>query len=254
MTAFTVVIMTKNEATTISGCIKSCRAFFQAVIVADTGSTDNTVAIAEANGAIVYKVKWEGYGKTRNTIANLCKTDWILVIDADEKPTPMLINSISNLSQTILAKNPRIVYGFKRMSFLGKKPIHFGEWGRDRVYRLYNKKFHQWDDVLVHENIIATNNERKIIKGILWHHTMKNVEQLIEKQKKYALLSAEKYFISNKKVGIIKLYLAPFFSFIQNYLFRLGFLDGEEGFIIAKYNMLYVYWKYKALKQKYLQH
>ena len=83
---------------------------------------------------------------------------------------------------------------------------------------------------------------------------MKNVEQLIEKQKKYALLSAEKYFISNKKVGIIKLYLAPFFSFIQNYLFRLGFLDGEEGFIIAKYNMLYVYWKYKALKQKYLQH
>lgn len=253
MTAFTVVVMTKNEAPTIAGCIESCKAFSQPIIIADTGSTDNTVAIAEANGAIVYKVKWEGYGKTRNTIANLCKTDWILVIDADEKPTFSLINSITYLSQTILEKNPRIVYGFKRLSFLGNKPIYFGEWGRDRVYRLYNKKYHQWNDALVHEYIIAIKSEKNILSGILWHHTMKNVEELIEKQKKYAQLSAEKYFILNKKVGITKLFLAPIFSFVQNYIFRLGFLDGKEGFIIAKYNMLYVYWKYEELRKKYLK-
>lgn len=251
MIPFTVVIMTKNEASAIADCINACRPFKQPIVVADTGSTDATVAIAKANGAKVLPVNWEGYGKTRNTIAALCNTDWLLVIDADERPTSQLIKNILYVSANSFTNYPSKVYGFKRKSFLGNKPIVFGEWGRDKVFRLYNKQYHRWDDALVHENIIADKTEKEMIKGELLHYTMQNVQQLIHKQQHYAALNADKYFIAGKKAGLLKRFLAPVFNFVQNYFFRVGFLDGKEGFIIAKYNMLYVYWKYKALHSKY---
>ncbi|MFY8005008.1 MAG: glycosyltransferase family 2 protein [Chitinophagaceae bacterium] len=254
MIPFTVVIMTKNEASAIADCIAACKPLNQPIVVADTGSTDETVAIAKTYGATILQVNWEGYGKTRNTIAALCKTDWLLVIDADEQPTAELIKNILYLSASVLAANPSKVYGFKRRSYLGKKPIYFGEWGRDKVFRLYNKQYHRWDDALVHENIVANKAEKEMIGGELLHYTMQNVQQLINKQQHYAQLNAEKYFKAGKKAGFVKRFLAPVFNFVQNFFLRLGFLDGKEGFIIAKYNMFYVYWKYKALYSKYKHH
>ena len=240
-----VVIITKNEEKNISDCLESAFLISKDVIVADTGSTDNTVAVATKKGANVILINWEGYGKARNEAASVGLNDWIFALDADERITPALADAIKKL--TLIENN--ILYGCRRESFLINKKIKHGDWGRDKVYRLYNKQFTRWDLVAVHENIISVGLKKQLIAGSILHYTMDSLETYKLKTLHYAHLSAEKYFSQHKKATFIKRFLSPIFAFLQTYLFRLGFLDGKEGFLIAKHSALYVWSKYDLLKK-----
>ncbi|MEP7142222.1 MAG: glycosyltransferase family 2 protein [Ferruginibacter sp.] len=238
-----VVIIAKNEAANIVDCIMTARQVSTDIIVADSGSEDNTPALAAQSGARLFQTAWKGYGQTRNEAANIAENDWILALDADERITPELAMSLNNLPLT----NNNGVYGFKRKNFLAAKEIRFGEWGRDKVYRLYNRRLASWNLPQVHETIIGTDISRKIIPGALLHYTMKDLAEYKAKTILYAQLSANKYIEQGKKASIIKRFISPAFSFIQNYIFRLGFLDGKEGFIIARTSSRYIFLKYKFL-------
>lgn len=238
-----VVIITKNEEKNISDCLESAFLISNNVIVADTGSTDNTITIATKRGANVISIAWNGYGNARNEAAKNAINDWIFALDADERITHTLAAKINSLELI----NANILYGCKRESFLINKKIEYGDWGRDKVYRLYNKQSTQWDLALVHENIISTGLTKQQIAGSLLHYTMDSLQKYRLKTLRYAQLSAEKYFIQQKKATFVKRYVSPVFVFIQTYIFRLGFLDGREGFVIAQYSALYVWTKYNLL-------
>jgi len=242
-----VVIITKNEEKNISDCLKSAFLISKNVIVADSGSTDNTVAIAKEMGADVLRVNWQGYGNTRNEGATYALHEWILALDADERITPLLANEINKLQ----LNDDAILYGFRRESFLVKKKILYGDWGRDKVFRLYNKQKTTWDLATVHENIITTGLKKQIIRGSILHYTMDSIETFYNKTIHYANLSATKYFNQQKKATVIKRFGSPLFAFIQCYILRLGFLDGVAGFIIAKYSAFYVWKKYDLLRKMY---
>ncbi len=243
MQPISVVIIAKNEAANIRDCIFSALQVSNDIIVADSGSEDSTQELAIKAGARLLQVDWKGYGQTRNEAAKFAINDWILALDADERLTPELATSINNLS----LPNNATLYGFKIKSFLGPKKINFGEWGRQRIYRFYNKQQAAWDSTLVHEKITGKNIYRKIIPGDLLHYTMKDMEEFRAKTILYANLSAKKYADRGKKASLVKRFLSPVFSFIQNYLFRLGFLDGKEGLVIAYTSAKYVFLKYKFL-------
>ena len=237
-----VVIITKNEGKNIEACIESASLISADIIVADTGSNDNTVALAKQMGATVIQIGWNGYGTARNEAANRAKNDWVFALDADERITNALAESIKTLTL-----DDEVLYGCKRESFLVKKKIKYGDWGRDKVYRLYNKKTTSWDLAAVHENIVSEGLIKQLIDGSILHYTMDSLETYKLKTLNYAKLSAEKYFSQHKKASLLKRFISPIFVFIQTYLFRLGFLDGREGFVIAKYSALYVWMKYDLL-------
>lgn len=245
MPLFSVTIIAKNEAAHIAGCVESVAGISNDILLADSGSSDGTMSIAREAGAKVVSLEWKGYGGTRNEAALLARHDWILSLDADERVTAELAAAISQLN----LQNDKIIYGFKRVNFLGNKRVRYGEWGRDKVFRLYNKRNTQWDAALVHENIESRGMQKQMIVGDLLHYTMKDLAEYKAKSILYATLSAKKYAAAGKKASLVKRFLSPVFSFLQNYVFRAGFLDGATGFGIACFSSYYVYLKYKFLHQ-----
>ncbi|MBS1578544.1 MAG: glycosyltransferase family 2 protein [Bacteroidetes bacterium] len=247
MKNFSVVIIAKNEEENIVNCISSLLKFSNDILVIDSGSTDKTIALAKNIGAKVISVTWQGFGATRNMGATYTQFDWILAIDADETVSDKLIAAIKNIDEL----NEQIVYGFKRQNYLNGKRILFGEWGKDKVIRLYNKKNAHWDEALVHEVIIGNNISIEYLNGYISHYPVKDDKENRIKTLKYAKLSAVKFYKIGKKATIIKRFFSPLFNFFKMYILLLGFLDGREGYIIAKQSTTYTWLKYKFLYNLY---
>lgn len=246
MVAVSIVIITKNEAGTITRCIEKSRQVTDDIIIIDNGSTDETLAIAESYGCHIYKMHWAGYGANKNKGVEAAKYNWILSIDADEVPDGELIKSIHKIK----LNDPCTVYDIKFRSYFGEKPIRFGSWGRDHHIRLFNREAVKWSETLVHETLLLPENVQvKKIEGRLHHYSVKDVYEYETKGMFYARLSAKKYFNAGKKANIVKLYLSPLFGFIKNYIICLGFLDGREGWLIAKTTVLNTKRKYRYLSQ-----
>jgi glycosyltransferase involved in cell wall biosynthesis len=246
MIPVSIVIITKNEADIIASCIEKSRLITDDIVVIDNGSTDETLDIANTYGCRVYKKTWSGYGANKNKGIEEAKYNWILSIDADEVPDDELIKSLHELE----FNNPGIVYDIKFRSYFGKKPIRFGSWGRDHHLRLFNRNFVKWSETIVHETLILSQNiQVNKINGHIHHYSVKNINEYDSKGSYYAKLSAKKYFNEGKKVNAIKLYVSPLFGFLKNYIIYLGFLDGREGWAIAKTTIKNTRRKYNYLSQ-----
>lgn len=240
-----IVIISKNEAAVIDRCIRRSRLITDDVVVVDSGSTDNTRQIVKLNGGRFYESPWQGYGANKNEGIALAKYDWILSIDADEMPDDVLISSLQHLDPDDI----HVVYDIKFRSYFGQKLIRFGSWGRDHHIRLFNRRLVRWSETMVHEKLLLPENVIiKKIEGNIIHHSVNDIAEYRGKSSRYASLCASQYFKNGQKPGFIKLYFSPFFGFVKNYLFLLGFLDGREGWQIAKVTYQDTRHKYRLLK------
>ncbi len=246
MIPVSIVIITKNEADLISRCVNNAKLISDDVVIVDSGSTDHTLDVASGYGCRIFNLPWDGYGANKNKGIKLAKYDWILSLDADEAPDPDLIKSLHSLK----LEEPAMVYDIKFHSYFGQKLIRFGSWGRDHHIRLFNRKSVKWSETMVHEKLIMPENTTvRKLKGHIHHYSVKNLAEYNRKCNYYAKLSAGQYLRDGKKAGIIKLYISPLFGFMKNYLFYLGFLDGREGWKIAKATLKNTHRKYQLLNQ-----
>jgi glycosyltransferase involved in cell wall biosynthesis len=251
MVPVSIVIITKNEADTIAGCIERCRLITDDIVVIDNESVDDTPGIAGVFGCRVYKSNWEGYGANKNKGIEAAKYDWILSIDADEMPDAELMTAI----HTIKFADPAAVYDIKFKSWFGKKLIRFGSWGRDHHIRLFNRKLVKWSETMVHETLLIPETLAiKKLPGSIHHYSVKDAAEYDSKGHYYAKLSAKKYFKEGRKAGLIKLYLSPVFGFLRNYILYLGFIDGREGWQIAASTVKNTRRKYIYLSQMESRH
>jgi glycosyltransferase involved in cell wall biosynthesis len=239
-----VVIITKNEERNIAHCIQSARLLTGDIVIVDSGSSDATIKLAKEYGAKLISTEWRGYGASKNKGAAEASHDWIFSLDADERITPQLAQSIKKLD----FKNPNCIYQFKRANYVGNKQIKFGVDGFDKVIRLYHRHHAEWDLTLVHEKLIGTCFKEKI-PGFLVHYSTKTLEDYREKLLYYAKLSAAKYFEQKKKASPVKRFLSPLFNSFKSYVFQLGFLDGITGLKLAKLIFYYTRLKYNYLYQ-----
>ncbi len=240
-----VVIITKNEAHIIGNTLQSLEPVIKDVVVVDSGSSDDTVKICRQHNATVIETVWAGYGINKNKGIAAAKHDWILSLDADEAIDEDLKRSLQQLQ----LQDENEVFNIRFKNFFCNKWIRFGEWGFDTHVRLFNRKKVQWNNVEVHENLVFPPGVKiTTLKGHILHYTANNRREYTEKMTGYARMNAKKYFEAGKKATFFKQYLSPVFAFLQHYIFRLGFLDGKEGFIIAKTTSLYTYQKYHYLK------
>ena len=243
MPEISVVIITKNEALNIVECILSAKKISRDIIVVDSGSTDTTVELVKGQCVKLQPISWRGYGDARNTGAMLAANEWILSLDADERITDELAVAI----QAIKFSELNIVYGFRRLNFFGKTKIRHGALRNDRVFRLYNRKFAQWNLVPVHEKLVGEHINRQTLQAYAEHYGIRNAAQYLQKKTGYAFLCALKYKQEKRKFIAALRLLSPAFNFIQAYIFQLGFLDKRVGFIVAKINAYYTSKKYQQL-------
>ncbi len=250
MNKFSVVIVCKNEADIIGKTLQSLQGLVQDIVVYDTGSKDDTITIAKRNNASVYQGNWEGYGPTKNRAVALARNDWILSLDADEALDEVLKLSL----QQEPLDDENCVYEIRFRNFLGSKALHFGEWGKDKHIRLFNRKKVQWNNADVHEQLLLPGNVRvKSLKGSVLHYTMKDAKDFRSKMENYAALSAVKYFKEGRRPARVKMILSPLFSFVKNFFLKAGFLDGAAGLTCARMNAYYTKLKYKKLKELLLK-
>jgi glycosyltransferase involved in cell wall biosynthesis len=244
MQKISVVIICKDEEEEIGRTLQSLGGLTDDIVVLDNGSTDNTKNIVRDLGARLVEESWEGFGKTKNKATRFAKYDWILNLDADESIDAELKNSLLNLP----LQNADEVFEIKFKNFFGDTYLRFGEWGRDRHIRLFNREKVNWNEAIVHEGLIFPPGVRiEKLKGFVLHYTVKNRAELAGKMLRYGLLNAEKYAREGKRSSWLRIYLAPVFTFLKNYIFRLGFLDGRAGFICATMSSYYTHVKYARL-------
>lgn len=226
-TEVSVIIITKDVANDIRRCLESVSDFAE-IIVVDSGSTDNTVSICREYTDRVYHNEWPGFGKQKNYALSKTTKDWVLSIDADEWLT-------SDLKKEIIAatkSNENASFNLRRRSYCCGKLIRFGHWRKDKVLRLFRKSSGKFTNDSVHEKLIV-NNDVKTLKHYLLHNPFVVLEDIINKMDLYSSLSAKQKFASGKKSSVLFAVVKSLWSFINSYIFKLGFLDGKEGFIVA---------------------
>ena len=226
-----VVIISKNEEKFIADAVKSAL-FADEVLVLDSGSTDSTCAVAQQLGAKVLHQDWLGFGAQKNKAVELAKNDWVFVLDSDERITPELQSEILSTLQEPTADG----YHTARLNNFFGKDIRYCGLYPDYSIRLFNRQKGKFNDVTVHESVQILGATAKL-KNHMLHLAFNTVSEFTDKQRKYAELS-------QKKKNLIKAFFSPIWTFLKIYIFRLGFVEGWRGFVIAKVYAQYTFWKY----------
>jgi len=235
-------IIARNEADNIADAIKSV-SFADQVVVADTGSADNTVEIARAAGAEVYEINFEGFGNTKNKAFEFCRGEWIISIDADERVSLELAENI----QRLIEDGPRYdAYLINRLTYFLGKPVRHSGWYPDYLPRLFRKGRGRYSSNLVHE-IMEIDGMIDMVDGLLMHYSYKNLDQYLDKLNEYSSLSAREMLERGRKFNLLDLIFRPPLVFLKMYIFKAGFLDGFNGFILAVLSSYHVFVKYAKL-------
>jgi glycosyltransferase involved in cell wall biosynthesis len=265
-----VVIITFNEEANIGRTLGSVQPLVAdgkgEIIVVDSGSMDRTVEIAKSFGAKVFIEEWKGFAAQKNSAIDKATGDYILSLDADEEVSSEVALEI----QTTVRNAPRgdkfrqkladgtsapiFVNGFlipRKNYFLGRWIRHGGFWP-DRKLRLFRHGTGRFKDAAVHETLEVEEYRRGglslvpgRLQGALIHHSYPTLSDYIEHMNRYSSLGAEMVVAEGPvRFSFINIILRPLFTFLYNYFFRLGFLDGREGFLLHIYHAVYVSWKY----------
>ena len=236
-----VVIIAKNAASQIAACIDSVT-FAAEILVVDSGSEDETRAIAEVRGCRLVEKEWLGFGRQKQFAVGEAAHDWVLCLDVDERVTPQLQESI----RAAMGNHEYKAWRMRRRNrFLGRWLAH-GEGYPDWSLRLFHRQFASWSNDPVHEAVITTADVGSL-DGDLLHDSAEEVSVYLAKQNRYSSLHAEALFQQGVRAGYLKLFLSPLARFIKFYFFRLGFLDGGPGFAHVAVGCFAAFAKYAKL-------
>lgn len=238
-----VVLIARNEAGLLAECLESV-SWADEIILLDSGSEDGTLDVARGFGAKVFaNTNWPGFGKQRQLAQSHATGDYILMIDADERVSPELRQSIEN----VLHNPPdNTVYSLGRSNlFLGKFMRHSG-WYPDRVNRLYPANF-RYNDDLVHESLETKDANVVPLQGDLLHLTCRDFFAFQRKQLSYAEAWAIQRHQQGRRCSFFSVISHTLGAFVKTWILRAGFLDGKQGLILAGVNAQYTFNKYAAL-------
>jgi glycosyltransferase involved in cell wall biosynthesis len=272
-----VAIITKNEEANIRRTLESVK-WADEIVVVDSGSTDKTCEIAREYGAKVFVEEWKGFAKQKNSAIEKCTGEWILSLDADEEVDTSLKSFLTDeLRAGFHGKPyPADLHGF----YLRRRNFFLGQWVRhggfypDWKIRVFKRNSASFQERAVHETVQVVGTAWKMRDGHIIHHAYPTLSGYIEHMNRYSDLGAE--MVVEKKAGergasagsreqsarakslateplekrgkvgfsFINIVIRPLATFIYNYFFRLGFLDGKEGLLLHLYHSVYVSCKY----------
>lgn len=227
----TVVVLTRNEADRIASCVRSAVAVGR-VLVLDSGSTDDTVALATEAGAEVVETDWPGFVAQRNRGLELAETEWVLFVDADER-----------IEAFVMPSGERDGYRLRRAnSWLGT-PVGHGSFGSDRPLRLVRRERALCEGEGVHE-VLVVDGEIGVAEGVLRHEPYRDLGEHLATIDRYTRLFAE---TSTKTAAWWDVFFRPPLHFVKSYLLKAGFLDGVVGLQLAWLGSMHVALKWGRL-------
>ena len=234
-----------NEAADLGDALKSV-AWADEIIVVDSMSTDDTVAIARRHTDRVIVREWPGYVEQKNYAATLAANDWILSLDADERVTPELAHNI----KTALADTPpHGGYRMPRVTFHLGRWIRTTDWYPDYQLRLYDRREAAWTGRYVHESVTLPRGTVGQLRGELQHFAYRDIADHLETINRYTTYAARQMQEAGRHAGLLRLSGHPPLAFLRNYLLKGGIRDGVPGFIISAMNAYYVFLKFAKLAE-----
>lgn len=225
------IVITKNEARNIKRCLRSLVNWVDEIIILDSGSTDNTVAICQQFTSQVYITDWPGYGPQKNRALQLAKSHWILSIDADEWVSPKLNGEISRAIRKLQIQG----YYIPRLNMFCGHFQRYGDAAHDKVLRLFQKHAGKFSEDIVHEKLICSG-KTAILKNRLFHNSYRTRYEWAQQMQKYAEMSALLRYKQGKKSYLWKALLNSAWIFFRSYILRQGFRDGATGLLFACLN------------------
>lgn len=241
-----VIVITKNAGDHIGSCLETVT-WADEIVVVDSGSDDDTVDICRQYTDRVYVHDWPGFGPQKNRALGYATGDWILSIDADERVTPQLRETIlNNIRDNIFA-----AYRMPRQSYYCGRWIRHSGWWPDYVVRLFRRGQARFSDDAVHERVEVSHGEIGTLDEPLLHYSFETLEEVLDKVNRYSSAGAAMRLQRGQRANLRTAVMHAVWAFLRTYFIRAGFLDGREGFMLAVSNAEGVYYRY--LKLMYLR-
>lgn len=237
----TLVVITFNEAKNIARCLDSVP-FAAEKLVIDSGSTDDTVAVAQAHGARVVHHAWLGFGPQRNFATTQCSNDWILALDADEYLSPALATELEQQLPALMASNNCAAYLRRATIFMGAPMRWYSPATGEKMARLFHRQRARWTDARVHESL-RFDGPSVMLKAPFNHENNPSLPEKEIKVLRYAELKCRDWLEKGKPTRMWQTPFVYWVTFIKDYLFRLAILDGWRGFIVAQTAASYATYK-----------
>ncbi|PRX54106.1 glycosyltransferase family 2 protein [Flagellimonas meridianipacifica] len=240
------LLITLNEEDNIDAVLENL-SFVNEIVVVDSYSSDATAEkVQNHKGVKLIQREFKNYTDQKEFALSQAKNDWILFLDADERVTPELKNEILEVTN---GSNTASAYYFLRKFMFQNQVLRFSGWQTDKNYRLFKKSKVRFDqEKIVHETLIV-NGDSATLKNKLIHYSYSNYEDYKGKMIKYGEMKAMEEFKKGNKARFYHFLFRPFYKFFNNYILRLGILDGRKGIIICYLNALGVHSRYKKLKE-----
>ncbi|NNC94297.1 MAG: glycosyltransferase family 2 protein [Chitinophagales bacterium] len=243
MIKLSVAIIAFNEEKNLPDCLLSVKDVADEIVVVDSNSTDKTEEIAVSLGAKVIQKPFHSYVDQKNFATESTSFQYVLSIDADERLSPELIQSILEVKKTWGCS----AYSMNRKNYYSGQWIRYGGWYPDIKVRLFEKAKARWTGKILHESLMVHDGEKVChLNGDLLHYTYSSLADHKKRSEKYARLAA----LANVDRSLYSLYfkmiLSPSFRFFKQYILQFGYLDGVRGWYIAKISFLETYRKYRS--------
>lgn len=242
MPKLSVTVITRNEAANLPEALRSV-AWADEIVVVDSESTDETVAIARQFTDRVVVRAWPGYIAQKNYAASLASHDWVLSLDADERVTPALADEIR---ATLGSAPAHAAYLIPRVTWHLGRWIRTTDWYPDHQLRLYDRRAGEWTGKYVHEGVTVRGTEGRL-RHELQHYPYRDIADHLETMDRYTTYAARQMHETGRRAGVMQIAVHPPLAFLRNYLVKGGIRDGVPGLVISAMNAYYVFLKFAKL-------
>lgn len=241
MTPVSLVVTTLDNADTLARCLASATCADE-IVVLDSGSTDETVAIARVHGARVETREFAGYGPQKQRAIDLASNDWVLLLDADEALGEPLAQWIERRKREGFDADafdlPRLEQVFWRMQSRLSRPNY--------SVRLFDRRVTRMNEVPVHATPVCSGRVRRL-RLPFFHYGEPDIHTKVEKINRYSTGLAPYRLRRGRRGNPWIMVFYPPLHFLRLYLFRRQFANGWAGFVNSVAGAFYVFLKYAKL-------
>ncbi len=241
----TVIVPCKDERLNIRHCIECFYSVADEILIADSGSTDETLEIASRFEKVrIIEREYVYSGHFKNWAIPQARHQWVLIVDADERVTPELAAEI----RQVLEGDPQYDgYWIHRNNFFMGHPMKFGDARTDRVLRLFKRNLGRYEGPSDHGEVRISSGRVGRLQHRFEHFSMWNYDQHFQKFNRYTTFQAKQWHDRGRKTSYFKLLIRPFFRFFREFILQGSILDGKVGLQTAWLAAMYSFMKQARL-------
>lgn len=231
-----IFIIARNEADRLPRTLKAVAHLSDDIVVVDSGSTDETCAIATRHGARVIYNPWPGYGPQKRFAEEQCRHRWLLNIDADEVVPSDLAAEIRGAVTNPVADAYEIRIAEIFPSEERPHPLAYAL----APVRLYRKDLGRYSASPVHDRVdLAPGARVARLKGTIHHFSVRSIGDQIAKLNGYTDQQVRDLAQRGKHIPVWRLFFEFPAAFLKAYFLRRHFVRGTYGFITAVNHAFY---------------